>query len=103
MPCILLCNSWHSLFGNWVESPKLEVIIALLINFIIFSNHPKGDSVEESIIEKIPLYKAGYNYVRLFCSYFMGERAHLLQYADVASELVPICFMGVYRVSFIVI
>lgn len=45
------------------------------------------------------MYKAGYNYVRMFCSYFMGERAHLLQYADVASEIVPICFMGVYRVS----
>lgn len=68
----------------------------ILLHGILF--FVEGENFEESLFNKVPFFKCQYNFANGFCSYFMNERERLLTYADLASEIAPSCFTGLYKV-----
>lgn len=87
-----------SLWVPWKRSWFVGRLVLFFLNYLIHFNEYIGETYEESIFHKIPLFRGGYNQIKSFCSFFMRRRENLLEFADIAAELVPICFQGLYRV-----
>ena len=90
------------LFGLFVFPICLffHKLLFLCIYFLFELTYISGERYEDSIFAKIPLYSAQYNFTRMYTEFIVGNRKNLLQYTDVATDIVPRSFVGMYKVDF---